>query len=1096
MQSAQPLMMKNSFHKNFTFPSQFSFFVIFFILFTAFIFLSSPRNANAACSSYKNRAVVNEAHRQGNTERFVEIKLLDASITNSIYDNWSITICSDARGCTGAISVSAANDSGYPHVVIEKPLISHQNYIDLTVGGGMDVILKDGSGNTIDYFSVSGYTNQQDSTCTPAYDWDFPGSNSQTVLRSPDGTGDWEMAGPGGSVPPTESNPNDTLPDGSTPPRLNITNETVTSGNTAVFTLTLLDPVSSDPVDDYTVSLDYQTVDDTAQAGVDYVATSGTITFPEGSPAGTTATVSVDTTAGCASGSDLYFYLFLNNQVNVTLLNHFAIGTIQLAGSSSLDHFEIQHDGAALTCEPETVTVRACQTADCSILYPCSTDITLSPSGWVGGNDKTFSGSATFQLRHNTLAAPPLPDIVTLGISAYTPIPSSATPVTCLNTTTSAADCNITFYESGFVFDIPTQVACETSAAITISAVRKDLETEQCVPAFDGRTETIDFRATYANPATGTNSLILNTITPPNVYNLTPPAVNPITLDFDANGESTITVNYPDAGQLQLDASFTGSGSEAGLVMTGIDTFVTRPFALFITIPGNPGATDASGAFFTTAGTAFSTDVTAVCWQAADDADNNGIADGHDDTNPTNNANLGDNPAVPNFGQEAAAESVALAGLLNQPAGGNDPGLAGTTTVASFTNGNGSTTVNYSEVGIIEISAGIGDGDYLGIGPAATADIVGSSGYIGRFIPDRFNVTINPTKNNWQASTAYNLGDEVLPTFHNGHLYTALQAGTSGATEPGSWPEDGTTVNDGTVIWIDNQALLLGSFCGPFTYLDQPFSYIGNLQITIEALNSSGNLTQNYGGDGTADDFWKLSAPALDATYYTDQAGIPTSVLSINNAGTVAVNQANDFDGDGILEISSASFNYPRPAAEIWPFNALFDFALPDSDLTDSDGVCYDPDADATCDSFSLINITGTQLRHGIATAMNAYGPETVDAANPLIMNVMVEYYDSTDTWLTNPDDSCTTYDYTIASQNDITVNLPVGPTTITMNAGQGDLTMWPTADPNISPNYPGGFVVFNFDFPSWLEPDPIAEAYFGLFRGNDRIINWQEIVR
>ena len=72
---------------------------------------------------------------------------------------------------------------------------------------------------------------------------------------------------------------------------------------------------------------------------------------------------------------------------------------------------------------------------------------------------------------------------------------------------------------------------------------------------------------------------------------------------------------------------------------------------------------------FTSAGTSFTANVRAVLWAAADDTDNNGIADNHDDNNPANNADLSDNAAALNYGQESIVEQVSLSATLDQPAG-------------------------------------------------------------------------------------------------------------------------------------------------------------------------------------------------------------------------------------------------------------------------------------------------------------------------------------------------------------------------------------------------------------------------------------------
>ena len=53
----------------------------------------------------------------------------------------------------------------------------------------------------------------------------------------------------------------------------------------------------------------------------------------------------------------------------------------------------------------------------------------------------------------------------------------------------------------------------------------------------------------------------------------------------------------------------------------------------------------------------------------------------------------------------------------------------------------------------------------------------------------------------WAASTAYALGDIVVPTTSNGFWYECTTAGTSNASEP-SWPTtEGGTVNDNTATW-------------------------------------------------------------------------------------------------------------------------------------------------------------------------------------------------------------------------------------------------------------------------------------------------------
>ena len=57
--------------------------------------------------------------------------------------------------------------------------------------------------------------------------------------------------------------------------------------------------------------------------------------------------------------------------------------------------------------------------------------------------------------------------------------------------------------------------------------------------------------------------------------------------------------------------------------------------------------------------------------------------------------------------------------------------------------------------------------------------------------------SIPPT---WSASTVYAINGRVKPTANNGYYYTAVTAGTSGATEP-AWSASGA-VTDGAVTWV------------------------------------------------------------------------------------------------------------------------------------------------------------------------------------------------------------------------------------------------------------------------------------------------------
>ena len=60
----------------------------------------------------------------------------------------------------------------------------------------------------------------------------------------------------------------------------------------------------------------------------------------------------------------------------------------------------------------------------------------------------------------------------------------------------------------------------------------------------------------------------------------------------------------------------------------------------------------------------------------------------------------------------------------------------------------------------------------------------------------------------WASETSKEVGDLVVPTTPNGHYYECTTAGDTGTTEP-TWPEDGSTVSDGSAVWTDKGTIAL-----------------------------------------------------------------------------------------------------------------------------------------------------------------------------------------------------------------------------------------------------------------------------------------------
>lgn len=381
-----------------------------------------------------------------------------------------------------------------------------------------------------------------------------------------------------------------------------------------------------------------------------------------------------------------------------------------------IDHFQLDHSGQALTCNPETVTVKACADAACTTLItdPVTATLSLAPTsasnGWIGGNTVTFSGGATtVQLRNNTASA------VTIGVSGSTPTtkPFSTTLCKAGAGTPSAAACTLNFADSGFFFDVPDTYSNQPQT-VTIKAVKKSDVTKQCVPGFASQTKSVKFWSSYISPASNPNNSLMSVNS--SAIGASQGAATPVSLAFDAQGQSTITVNYPDAGKVQLDARYDGTGSEAGLVMLGADQFVARPVGLCITHPqGVCAAGDSSCPVFKKAGETFQVDIKAMAWESANDGD---ICTG--------------NQATPNF----VLSGIGLGSTLVAPNPGTNAVL-GTTTYnhVAATSSINSINQTVSEVGVFRMTATPpANGYFTYTIPSAQSQPV------GRFIPADFNL--------------------------------------------------------------------------------------------------------------------------------------------------------------------------------------------------------------------------------------------------------------------------------------------------------------------------------------------------------------------
>lgn len=399
--------------------------------------------------------------------------------------------------------------------------------------------------------------------------------------------------------------------------------------------------------------------------------------------------------------------------------------------SAGLHHFEIRHDGVGLTCEPENIYVKACADSACSTLYP--SDITVTPSpvatgstSWSPNPQVISSGAeATLQLSHKTLSpSGATSQTLTLGISSSSTVPTDSN-VICKDLAGNISACNIAFYDSGFIYTIPTQISCVTSATpIKITAVRKDLTSQQCVSLFTGPvTKTIDFTI---NAAPNPDIIINKGLSNETIFTALA-ATQPVDLLFN-NSEATFTLTHDNAGQFTLNASHVN----AGLTLLGSSSFVVRPHSYFL-----EAAYDNSGTEITLNNSSPSGDPK---WKASDNFRLRLRGQCQNGTVTTNyaptNAELQVELNLPTAGVNS---NLALQGSNYLSSSAATPTWHNISTkfdTGAVTDGtNNFANAVFHEVGILKLH--VRDTDYYG------ATIPEQTQIVGRFTPHHFDTTVN-----------------------------------------------------------------------------------------------------------------------------------------------------------------------------------------------------------------------------------------------------------------------------------------------------------------------------------------------------------------
>jgi MSHA biogenesis protein MshQ len=736
--------------------------------------------------------------------------------------------------------------------------------------------------------------------------------------------------------------------------------------------------------------------------------------------------------------------------------------SIKISTQQAISHYQIEHDSQGLTCEAQTINIKACANTDCSELYSEPSTLGLSPSGWVGGDRVKFTGSINPKLR-----------VLTASTVTFTKTPGAPdVPLRCF---TGSGDnrtetCEMTFVDAGFEFvgaqstdkRLPDQLGEQSFVNANLRAVQNN--NGVCEALLEGSQDiTLGVDCVSPGRCLTPFSNIDTTLAPDGE------TTGQVRLTFAANGIASLNpLYYADAGRLALSAQAEVEGVTITSGRASVDVLPkylvlnAQPEALLNNTP-DPEPYPAGEGFLFTIG-----------------------AYGVLGNDPLPNYQPGQlQMAVKRTSQDAAnsvdgqfsyAKDHVISSSLAEPSQFYD------TLGLQFTQGQYSDQANYSEVGVINVD--VQDAAYL---------------------PD-------PQK--------------------SPRLISALQPLMLGAFRPAYFEVD-----------IDPNVMspTLADTCGTFSYVGQEIAFEVEPSYRLTAKNAQGVITKNY-----TRDYWHYTPDVAKGLGYLDSstyANTGSATVISSGLAVVPLDGKDVYDGSASIVIEDGSFRYNKvktdfqPFALTEPFAASIDLKVSALMLTDSDGVCYQSSYPDGCESYSIIDITGTSVHHGRLILEPNFGPETEFLIAPL----KAQHYIN-GSWQFNANDSCT--DVAMQQSDGEIVLTAVGDTDITGNIDPvisvGDLVAGKVegvANFSLGQIVPGqtqrqgpgvsGLVKVALDpdagnvtWPDYMNFDwntdglicansmqcppaggvspaldgPSSTLSFGAFRGNDRIIHWREV--
>ncbi|WP_233079810.1 DUF6701 domain-containing protein [Rheinheimera soli] len=582
-----------------------------------------------------------------------------------------------------------------------------------------------------------------------------------------------------------------------------------------------------------------------------------------------------------STGSNTNFHELTNVQVCSVL------PSVPIEIGNPIHHFRFNYN-SGVTCQSNSVEVRACLNADCSQLYTQPVSVTVAANNsasWPAGNTVNLTnGIGTLALAKTSTGS------TTLSLASSSVLP--ANPVQCRDTGVADSSCGVQFNDAALRFSaIANQIAGVWSAETNKLQIIETIPQTGACAARVVPSATVGLGYKCVDPKScidGQELRVRDTSLTPNTniaiqrndsedswsYQSTPLAF--------ASAESDFALKYTDVGKVQLKARLvlaaTSTQPEVPLEALS-NEFVVRPDRIVVQSvsrtdgSSNPATTN-TGEGFVAAGENF---------KVVLDVLNR------------------DGDRTPNFGNEDTEETLALNSVLVYPiitgagcaeATSNcisNPAIssgAGFVADQDFAGRFETSTASWTQVGSIQLNGKIADDNYLGAGNTASTN---PSVVVGRFYPHHFALssTGSSVEDSCTAGDFSYMGSDSISV--RATLEAKAADGTTVLTNYNSLPNKvysgaasislvaennnagidlGTRVSTDSVAWIDGRRVL-SSTTAVFEKLpnltpDGPYSA---LQLGLRVATEIDN--RNF----------ESSALNMDATAATD-----CSVLTNCNA--------------------------------------------------------------------------------------------------------------------------------------------------------------------------------------------------------------------